>query len=190
VTKKGTTFLETTIPINRIPTAIAQYLPDDISVWKAEAVEDTFHPRYDVRYKEYIYQIWNSPTRDPFTWDRSLHYPKKISDDVLDKMNQAAKKFCGTMDFASYMAADSKIKDTVRTVIEAEVSRCGDMIEFRVCANGFLYNMVRIMTGTLLAVAEGKILPQDIEIITQSRNRNKAGITVPAKGLFLNRVVY
>jgi len=91
---------------------------------------------------------------------------------------------------ASYMASDSKIRDTVRTVYEAEVTRRGDMLIFRVSADGFLYNMVRILTGTLIAVAEGKIGPEDIAAITAAKDRRLAGITVPAHGLFLNRVVY
>ena len=101
-----------------------------------------------------------------------------------------AKLFCGTWDFASYMAADSKITDSVRTVYEAEVRRNGDVVEFRICADGFLYHMVRILTGTLIAVAEGKLKPEEIPSVTASRDRRRAGITAPAEGLFLNRVVY
>ena len=88
------------------------------------------------------------------------------------------------------MAADSKIKDTVRTVYRAEVTRAGDMVEFRVSANGFLYNMVRILTGTLIGVAEGKISPEEIDRITAAKDRSAAGITVPPQGLYLDRVSY
>ncbi|MBE6545953.1 MAG: tRNA pseudouridine(38-40) synthase TruA [Ruminococcaceae bacterium] len=190
VSKKGSSTLETTIPTERIPQAISPYLPEDISVFRAEAVDEGFHPRYDVKYKEYIYQIWNRSERNPFLFDRSWHYPKAISEDAVSKMNEAAAQFVGTHDFASYMASDSKIRDTVRTVYEAEVTRRGDMLIFRVSADGFLYNMVRILTGTLIAVAEGKIGPEDIAAITAAKDRRLAGITVPAHGLFLNRVVY
>ena len=190
VAKKGTNELITTIPVEKIPLAIANYLPDDIAVFKAEAVSDDFHPRYDVKYKEYVYRIWNRPERNPFLCDRTWHYPKKIDDDALSKMNYAASRFVGTKDFASYMAADTKIKDTVRTIYEAEVYRMGDVIEFRVSADGFLYNMVRILTGTLIGVAEGKISPDDIDEITFAKDRKRAGITVPPGGLFLNKVVY
>ena len=190
VTKKGTDHLETTIPAEKIPFAIACYLPDDISVFKAEAVEESFHPRYDVKYKEYVYRIWNRPEKNPFLYDRTLHYPKYIDDIALQNMNCAAAAFVGTHDFATYMSADTKIKDTVRTVYSATVIRDGDIVEFRVSANGFLYNMVRIFTGTLLAVAEGKISPDSIEEITAQKNRRKAGITVPPCGLFLNKVEY
>jgi len=190
VSQKGTNQITTTIPIDRISQAIAPYLPDDISVMAAELVEDSFHPRYDVKYKEYVYRIWNRPQRNPFLQDRTWHYPKPITDETLKKMNEAASHWIGTHDFSSYMAADSKITDAVRTIYEAQIVRQGDVIEFRVSANGFLYNMVRILTGTLIAVAEGRISPDEIDAITEVKDRACAGITVPACGLFLNRVVY
>ena len=190
VAEKGKNTLSSTIPVDRIPLAMAQFLPDDISVLSAELVSEEFHSRYDVKYKEYVYRIWNCPHRNPFLTDRAWHYPRQITEEQLARMNSAAKAFLGTWDFAAYMAADSKVKDTVRSVYEAEVTRQGDIIEFRVCANGFLYHMVRILTGTLIAVAEGKIDPEDIQAITKSKDRRQAGITVPACGLYLNRVVY
>lgn len=190
VAEKGKNHIETSIPIERIPVAIAQFLPDDISVFKAEKVNNDFHPRYGVKYKEYVYRIWNAPERNPFLVDRSWHYPKPISDATVQQMNEAARLFCGTHDFASYMAADSKIRDTVRTIYDARVEKNGSVIEFYVSADGFLYNMVRILTGTLIGVAEGKYAPSEITRITQSKNRREAGITVPAHGLFLNQVVY
>ncbi len=190
VAQKGKNALSTTIPVDRIPVAMAQFLPDDIAVTNAQMVSDEFHARYDVKYKEYVYRIWNRVERNPFLSDRTWHYPRPISDECLARMNQAATYWQGTHDFAAYMAADSKIKDTVRTVYDAKVIRDGDVIEFRVSANGFLYHMVRILTGTLIAVAEGKILPEEIETITHSKDRRLAGITAPPQGLFLNRVVY
>ena len=190
VAKKGTGELNTSIPVDRIPLALANYLPNDISVFKATAVENDFHPRYDVKYKEYVYRIWNRRERDPFMFDRAWHYPKLIDDATLEKMNDAARRFIGTHDFAAYMASDTKIKDTVRTIYDAEVTRQGDIVEFRVSANGFLYNMVRILTGTLISVAEGKISPNDIDGITLSRDRRRSGITVPPEGLYLNKVIY
>ena len=190
VSKKGEGSLETTIPTDRIPLAIAQYLPEDISVTRAQWVSDEFHARYDVRYKEYVYRVWNCPVRNPFESDRAWHYPKPISDAELVRMNEAAKRCCGTHDFASYMAADSKIRDSVRTVYDAEVTRSGDVIEFRVSANGFLYHMVRILMGTLIAVAEGKLTPEQIDEVTAACDRRRAGITAPPEGLYLNRVVY
>lgn len=190
VSEKGKNHLDTTIPIERFPLAIAQYLPEDISVFFAEWVSDEFHPRYDVKSKEYVYRIWNHPCKNPFWTDRAWHYAKPITDEMLRKMNQAAAYFCGTHDFTSYMAIDTKITDAVRTIYEAGVTRNGDMIEFHVRADGFLYNMVRILTGTLISVAEGKIIPEDIASITAAKDRSKAGITVPSRGLYLNQVFY
>lgn len=190
VTEHGKCGIETTIPIDKIPLVFATVLPPDISVTSAEWVSEEFHPRYDVKYKEYVYKIYNAPTPDPFLADRSWHYPRRISDNALLDMNVAAHGFVGTYDFASYMASGSDIKDTTRTVLDAEVTREGDVIIFRVSANGFLYNMVRIFVGTLIAVAEGRISPEDIISITEARDRSLAGNTAPAKGLYLNRVVY
>ena len=105
-------------------------------------------------------------------------------------MNEAAKTLCGTQDFAAYMAQGSSVTSTVRTITVAEVFRAGDCIIFRVCANGFLYNMVRILAGTLLLVGQGKLTPEDVARITESRDRTQAGATMPAGGLYLNRVIY
>lgn len=191
VSKKKENHIETNIPIERIPLAFTSYLPEDIAVNFAEWVDDGFHPRYDVKYKEYIYKIWNNPVRNPFLNGRAWHCPKIIDDDMLKRMNEAAQKYVGTHDFSSYMATDSKVVDTVRTVTSAEVERVGDnTIIFKVCADGFLYNMVRIMTGTLVDTAYGKTEPSQIDEITESRDRRKAGATAPACGLYLNKVVY
>ncbi len=190
VTKKKESFLQTSIPTENIPKALSFWLPDDISVLSAQTVSEDFHPRYDVKYKEYLYQIWNRPTKNPFLNDRSWHCPKAISAEGLENMKKAATMLVGTHDFASYMAADSKIKDTVRTVYSAEISEDNGLVTFRVSADGFLYNMVRIFVGTLLDVAYGRITPEDIQKITSACDRTKAGSTAPPQGLFLNRVVY
>jgi tRNA pseudouridine38-40 synthase len=190
VTKRKEKFLQTNIPVSKIPQALSVRLPEDISVISAEEVDEEFHPRYDVKYKEYVYKIWNRPWRDPFLADRSWHCPKAISKEGLENMKKAAELFVGKKDFASYMAADSKIKDTVRTVFESEVTEENGLITFRVRADGFLYNMVRIFTGTLVDVAYGKFEPEDMVRITEAKDRRKAGATAPPEGLFLNKVVY
>ena len=191
VSKKKENGIVTSIPIERIPLALSAHLPSDISVNLAEWVDDGFHARYDVKYKEYIYKIWNHSVRNPFLNDLALHCPKKIDDDMLKRMQDAARHYLGTHDFSSYMASESKVIDTVRTVTEAQVYREGEnIIVFRICADGFLYNMVRIMTGTLIDVAYGKIEPCDISDITAAKDRKRAGATAAACGLYLNRVVY
>ena len=190
VSEHGKSGLETTIPTEKIPLAFVSVLPEDISVVSAEKVGDDFHARYDVEYKEYVYKIYNRPIPSPFYSDRAFHYPREIDEKGLSRMSAGAKNFVGTYDFSSYMASGSDIKDRVRTVLDADVTREGDFIIFKVSANGFLYNMVRIFTGTLLGVAEGKIEPEDIIKITEARDRRLSGVTAPAKGLYLNRVVY
>lgn len=190
VTRSGTDALETSVPIEKIPLAMSHLLPEDIAVFRAEEVACEFHPRYDVKYKEYVYKIWNSPIRNPFWHDRAWHCPKKITDEDLVRMNQAAKTWIGTMDFSSYMAANSSVTDAIRTVFEAEVTQNNELITFHVAADGFLYHMVRIFVGTLVEVAYGRLQPEDIPEITRAKDRRVAGPTAPAHGLYLNRVVY
>lgn len=191
VSFKGTTELKTAIPTEKIPLAFCAHLPEDISVLSARWVDGDFHPRYDVKYKEYVYRVWNRAERNPFIPDMCYHYPKKIDNDALERMNEAAKKFCGEHDFKAFMAKGGNENDTVRNVVYASVCRDENgFIEFKVAANGFLYNMVRIMMGTLIAVAEGKISPTEIDEIIASGKREKAGMTAPPCGLFLNKVVY
>ena len=169
---------------------MSAHLPMDICVYGAEWVPDEFHARYGVKEKEYLYRIYNRAIRDPFEERRAAHVPKPITDEGLANMNTAAKTLCGTQDFAAYMAQGSKVTSTVRTITAAEVTRQGDVLIFRVCADGFLYNMVRILAGTLLGVGQGKLSPEDVVRITASRDRTLAGSTMPACGLYLNRVTY
>ena len=190
VAKKGTSCIETAIPMERIPLAMSAHLPSDICVFDAKAVPNEFHARYDVKEKEYIYRFFDRAVRDPFEEGRACHVPKPISDESLSQMNRAAGLFCGTHDFAAFMAQGSKVQSTVRCVTHAEVVRNGDAVIFRVAANGFLYNMVRIMAGTLLDVAVGKLSADQIPEIIESRDRFRAGSTMPACGLYLNRVMY
>ncbi len=190
VTKKNEDHIDTSIPIGRIAQAMTFWLPEDISVTRAEAVDENFHPRYDVKYKEYVYKVWNSPIRDPFLQGRAWHCPKRIEEDGLLKMQRAASFFVGRQDFASFMSADSTVSNTVREVYAAEVNRDGDLISFTVSADGFLYNMVRIFMGTLIDVAYGKVSENDIPKIIEAKKRAAAGSTAPAHGLYLNRVVY
>jgi tRNA pseudouridine38-40 synthase len=116
--------------------------------------------------------------------------PRIIDDAALERMNRAAAHLVGKQDFAAYMAQGSTVATTVRTVKAASVEREGNLLIFRISADGFLYNMVRILTGTMIDVGLGKIDPEDIPNITASRDRSRAGMTVPACGLYLNRVLY
>ena len=190
VNKHGELGLETDIDVHKIPRAMSAHLPEDIAVFDAEWVDDDFHARYDVKYKEYIYKINNSHVRDPFLEGRAWHYPRVLGDEAVKRMNDAAAQYVGTHDFSAFMAQGSNVSTTVRTVVAASVEKIGNEIIFRIAADGFLYNMVRIMTGTLISVGEGKISPDDMTKIIESKDRSNAGMTAPAHGLYLNKVVY
>lgn len=167
--------------------AMNAVLPDDIAVKECVEVPLDFHARYDCKGKEYIYKIWNSPQRNPFLQDRYLHYKKPLDADLL---NEAAQAFVGTYDFSAFCASKTTVDDFVRTVEYARVTKNDEEVCFTVKADGFLYNMVRIMVGTLLEVAEGKIEEASIGDIINSKKREKAGRTAPAHGLYLNKVFY
>ena len=182
--------LKTESPIapERLLAALNHYLPEDVAVRSCEEVPLDFHARYSCLGKEYIYQIWNHPVRDPFLAGRALHYWYPMDEALLDR---AAKNYVGSHDFSSFCTLDKREKgDLTRTVTEAKVERCGDLVTFTGAADGFLYNMVRIMVGTLLRVQQGKFAPEDIPGIIQAKDRKAAGPTAPAWGLYLNKVFY
>lgn len=182
--------LKTESPIapQRLQAALNHYLPPDVAVKEVSQVPLEFHARYSCKGKEYVYQIWNHPVRDPFLKDRALHYWYPIDEALL---NQAAQGYLGRHDFSSFCTLDKRERgDLRRTVFTSRVERQGDLVTFTVGADGFLYNMVRIMVGTLLRVQQGKFSPQDIPAILEARDRKAAGPTAPAQGLYLNRVFY
>ena len=174
-------------PCENVVAAMNTYLPFDIVVLSCEVVDDDFHARFSCKGKEYEYVVWNTPVRDPFLHKRAYHYKYPLDADFLDKQ---AKDLLGTHDFTCFMAAGSDAKTTVRTISRADDRREGDTVIFTFGADGFLYNMVRIMTGTLLYIASGKIKPGSIPAIIESKDRLQAGITVPGDGLYLNRIYY
>ncbi len=179
-----------TVPPEKLPLAIARFLPDDISLIFAKICDDSFHPRYDAKGKEYLYRILNSKVCDPFEYGRAWFLPREITDGGIERMRAATEYILGEHDFASFMSAGSDTEDTVRCVDYLNIERCGDIIEIRIHANGFLYNMVRIIVGTLCEVAFGRFEPSYIADIITSKDRMKAGMTAPAEGLYLNRVDY
>lgn len=181
---------EITVPIEKVPIAINVKLPPDIAVLSAKEVDESFHPRYDAKSKQYVYKIHASRIKNPFYDKLVLEYGREISDSKIEKMNCAASYFLGTHHFDAFMAQGSQIEDTERTVFEAKVERNGDLVEFTVKADGFLYNMVRIMVGTLLRVEQGKIDPEEIPGIISSKNRENAGFTAKPDGLYLKTICY
>lgn len=192
ISKKGEDILHTSIPAHRVPRAMNAHLPSDIAVLSAREVPSDFHARYGVASKEYEYVIYNGRERNPFFEGRAWHIPTPIDDAALAAMQAAAVHFVGKQDFSAFRAvgADTAPKDAVRHVMKATVTREGDVIAFRVRADGFLYNMVRIMVGTLAAVAAGRMTPEDVLHALQARDRTLAGSTAPACGLYLDSVFY
>ena len=165
-------------------------MPPDISLYYAEDVDEEFHPRYDVKKKEYLYRIRNSVVNDPFDFARTWFLPRNIDENALKMMQDAAKHFIGYHDFSAFMSEGSDVLDTHRTVFDLSVERCGEYIDVRISADGFLYNMVRIIVGTLVSVAFGRIDPDEIPDVIASGDRSRAGMTAPADGLYLNKVFY
>ena len=176
-----------TIPVDRLPYAMNTHLPEDIVVTGAMEVHEDFNAIGSCVRKEYTYLIYNSRIRDPFYVNRAWFYPKHLDETI---MQQAASQFVGTHDFAAVRSVGTDVKSTVRTVYYYNVERKGDLIELKVCANGFLYNMARAMAGTVVYAAEGKIRPEEIGALLESGNRTAAGPTVPPGGLYMTQLWY
>lgn len=176
------------IPPERLVGALNHFLPPDVAVLSCREVPLDFHARYSCKGKRYVYEIWNREIRNAFLNGRALHYYHHIDEKKLD---EAAKHFLGSHDFTSFCTLDKReAGDFTRTVTESAVTREGDTVRFTVAADGFLYNMVRIMVGTLLAVQQGRFQPEDIPGILERRDRKYAGPTAPACGLYLDEVFY
>ena len=175
------------IPTDRIPLAVNTRLPDDIVVVKATEVPEHFNAIGSCLRKEYTYRIYNSRLGNAFYVNRAWFYPKPLDESI---MQRAADCFVGTHDFSAVRAVGTEVRSPVRTVHYFNITRTGDLIECRVCANGFLYNMVRAMVGTCVYAAEGKFAPEDVSAILESRNRTAAGPTVPPGGLYMTQLWY
>ena len=175
------------IPTDRIPLAVNTRLPDDIVVVKATEVPEHFNAIGSCLRKEYTYRIYNSRLGNAFYVNRAWFYPKHLDE---SNMQRAADCFVGTHDFSAVRAVGTEVRSPVRTVHYFNITRTGDLIECRVCANGFLYNMVRAMVGTCVYAAEGKFAPEDVSAILESRNRTAAGPTVPPGGLYMTQLWY
>ncbi len=187
--KYGATFKSNTkIPLDKLPFALNSALPDDIRVTEAYAVSDDFHPVFSLTGKTYRYKILNRKIDDVFLRHYAWFYPYELD---VDKMRKAAAHFLGRHDFSGFMATGSNVKTTVRTIKRLDIEDCGDgQINIYASADGFLYNMVRIITGTLVAVGGGKIDPSDIPGIISSCDRTRAGATAPPQGLSLFDIEY
>ncbi len=178
---------ETHIPAPKIAYALNQRLPEDISIVKSDEVDEDWHPRYQNSMKTYQYTIINRDMPDPV---RRLYTYFTYSKLDVDKMKEAAGFLVGEHDFAAFCSTGSQVENTVRTIESLEVTQNGDEIAIIAKGNGFLYNMVRIIAGTLLEVGEGKLEPSDMEDIIASKDRGKAGKTAVARGLRLVEIKY
>ena len=176
-----------TIPCDRLPLAVNTRLPEDIVVVKATEVGEEFNAISSCIKKEYTYRIYNSRLGNAFYVNRAWFYPKHLDESVMDR---AASHFVGTHDFKAMQSVGTDVKSTVRTVHYFDITRSGELIECRVCANGFLYNMVRAMVGTCVYAAEGKFSPGDVPSILEGRCRTQAGPTAPPGGLYMTKLWY
>lgn len=175
------------IPENRWETALNSLLPDDISVVHVKKAEPSFHARFDAKGKEYRYCLHLSSKRDPFLRNFSYRHPFPLN---VDRMQEAAKFLLGTHDFSSFCAAKTEVEDKIRTIYKIEFFQHDDSLSLRFVGNGFLYNMVRILVGTLLEAGSGYLLPEEIPVILGKKDRRAAGKTAPAHGLYLWQVFY
>lgn len=178
---------ENMIPLRNFVRGINGYLPDDISVLSCEEAPLDFHARFSCKGKTYLYRIHCSESKNPFLKDLALHYRRPID---IDLMREAASKFIGTHDFGSFCADCSKKVNTVRTIYQFQIEINENDVRILVKGNGFLYNMVRILVGTLLDINEGRIKIDEIESIMKARDRKLAGRTAPPHGLYLHEVYY
>lgn len=170
-----------------IVSALNANLPNDIAVLSAKYVEDDFHARYSAKGKNYIYKIYNSELKNPFMTDRMLHIERELN---VDLMNEFCSRIIGKHDFVGFSSSGRTVVDTVRTITDCNIKKHSSEITLNVTADGFLYNMVRIIVGTAISVSDGKIDPLNTEKILLSKDRSQAGFTAPPHGLYLNRVIY
>lgn len=179
--------VDTTVPVDKFPLAIIPFLPKDISVTDAVYVNDNFNPRFDCVCKTYRYRIYNGKYRNPVYRKYSEFCCKNLD---VEEMSKAAKAFLGRHDFKAFAASGNTSKTTVRTIFDINVRQEDDFIIIDVTGDGFLYNMIRIMAGTLLMVGDGRIKSWEIPEIIESRQREKAGKTAGPEGLTLMNIKY
>lgn len=187
---KGQPGLETGIPVSAVRPALNRFLPPEVALISACAVPDSFHPRYSAVSKTYSYLISESSLRNPFYENRVFVPSRDLSKEDTERMSSAAENLVGRHDFSSYMNSGSSVTDFVREIYSATVTRRDGICAVTLKGNGFLYNMVRILVGTLLDINEGVFPPDALGGIIAAKDRLQAGRTAMAHGLYLNRVFY
>lgn len=178
---------ESRIPVDRLPLAVNSRLPDDIAVLDACEAPEDFNAILSCIQKEYVYRIMNTRIRDPFLQKRVCFYPAPLD---IGRMRAAGLAFEGRHDFRAVRSVGTQTKTTVRTVHWCRARREGDLISVAVCADGFLYNMVRAIVGTMVYASHGKLEPEDIPSLLETGDRRLTGPTMPPQGLYLRRVWY
>lgn len=178
---------EMRMPGEKFSYALNQRLPEDIRIEKSEEVDPDFHPRYRESEKTYEYRILNR--RFPIPTERFYSHFTYVPLDV-ERMQRAADFLVGEHDFKSFCGAGAQVKTTVRTILSVQVKKAGDLIILRICGKGFLYNMVRIIAGTLMEIGSGAREVEEIREILNARDRKAAGPTAPARGLTLVKIEY
>ena len=173
--------------LSKLPFAVNSGLENDVSILKAKEVSQNFHARYSVKKKTYIYKIYVSKIKKPL---KNGLVTQVIYDLDISKMKQATKYFVGEHNFFAFCSSGSSVKDFVRIIYDFKIKKVDDEIHLKISGNGFLYNMVRIIVGTLIDIGRGKIKPEEIVNIIKSKDRKKAGETMPAHGLYLCKVSY
>ena len=178
---------ESPIPAEKFSVVMNNYLPSDIRIISSSQEAEDFHPRFSTKSKEYVYTINTNPQTDVFSRNYQWQFKTKLNTQL---MNEAAKYIIGEHDFCSFMTSGPELESTVRNVMSLNVSEDNGIIKIYIRADGFLYNMVRIITGTLVWVGEGRINPQDVIQIIEKKDRSFAGPTAPPQGLALNEIFY
>ncbi|WP_300380389.1 tRNA pseudouridine(38-40) synthase TruA [Clostridium sp.] len=177
----------TNIPESKYREALNSKLPDDIVIIKSEEVEECFNSRYYTKGKTYSYTIINTDICPVIGRQYMYHVRKPLN---IEAMKEACKYFIGTKDFISFRSIGSSVKTTIRTIQDLHIRIDDDIIKVYVTGDGFLYNMVRIIVGTLINIGKNSIMPEDVKSIIEGKDRRKAGLCVPAKGLTLEKVFY
>ncbi|NLN97551.1 MAG: tRNA pseudouridine(38-40) synthase TruA [Eubacteriaceae bacterium] len=178
---------ESSIPTERFALALNSKLPEDIRALRAQEMPEAFHSRFSAKSKAYFYQIDRDTVASPFYRRYAWHLSKPLD---LTAMDKAKDVFLGEHDYAAFMATGSCVQHTIRTIHRLELTEHEQLLRIHIEGNGFLYNMVRIMVGTLVEIGHGKIKAENLPKIINSKNRKLAGATAPAKGLFLKEVYY
>ena len=179
--------LDSSLPTKKFALALNTKLPADIVALSAEEVADDFHARYYAQGKKYSYQIYNDSFQLPFFRNYTYHIKDKLD---LSAMRQAAKYLIGEHDFSSFRAAGCNAKTTIREIYQIEIKKQDQIVKIEIEGSGFLYNMVRIISGTLIEIGLAKKKASEMESILAAKDRLEAGFTAPAKGLFLEKVYY